>query len=60
MPSLNALHFFSGFEKDPRKSRFVLQTRVATEELVGKYNLDGQILVIPIRGHGLASLKFGK
>lgn len=53
-------YFYSGFEKDPRKSRFEIQTRVPTEVLNGKYNLDGQILVIPIRGHGVATLTFGK
>lgn len=52
--------YFRGFEKDPRNSRFVIKTRVDKETLTGKYNLNGQILVLPIRGHGIATITFGK
>lgn len=43
----------SGFEKDPKKSKFEMYARVQKLQLVGKFYADGQILNFPIKGNGV-------
>jgi hypothetical protein len=49
----------SGFEKDPRKSKFELHARVPRIELDSKYKVDGKVLILPITGNGKSNLTLG-
>lgn len=50
---------FSGFEADPKMSKFELHVRVPRDVIVGKYTISGQILLLPIRGNGDLTFVFG-
>ena len=48
--------FYSGFERDPRKSKFEMYGSFPKIALRGKYTADGRILILPIKGDGDANI----
>lgn len=50
----------SGFEKDPLRSKFEIEASVPRISLVGKYKINGKVLVLPIQGRGKSNLTIGK
>lgn len=52
-------HLYSGFDKDPATSKFEIHARVNQLSLIGHYNIDGRIIIIPVVGNGAANLTFG-
>lgn len=59
---LNIIVFFfiidSGFEKDPKKSKFEVIGTAPLVAIVGKYRINGKVLFLPIVGNGRANLTF--
>lgn len=51
--------FFSGFDADPKTSKFELLVYVPLDIIVGTYILNGKILLIPLAGRGMANFTFG-
>lgn len=51
--------FRSGFEEDLKTSKFEVTGKTKRLTFVGNYTLNGQVLVLPIAGNGLANLTFG-
>lgn len=51
--------FRSGFEADPKISKFEVTGKTKKLSFIGKYTLNGQVLVLPIAGNGFANLTFG-
>lgn len=51
--------FYSGFGADPRTSKFEVIGKTKQLSIVGKYTLNGKVLILPIVGNGLANLTFG-
>lgn len=49
----------SGFGKDPRHTKFRLDVFVPVEQLLGQYSVAGQMLVVPLSGHGSSNITFG-
>lgn len=49
---------FSGFGPNPNASKYELYAKVPKVSIVGKYKVDGRVLVLPIRGEGNADLVF--
>lgn len=47
-----------GFESDPRNSKFELEAAVSMLSLIGKYRINGKVLILPITGRGGANLTF--
>lgn len=50
----------SGFDKDPRKSKFEMHMKVPFDQIVGKYQMSGQFLLIAVKGAGTGKLQFGR
>lgn len=48
----------SGFTADPRTSKYEVHATVPKITIKGKYKVNGQVLVLPIRGEGTANLIF--
>lgn len=51
--------FNSGFDKDPKKSKFEVSGKTKHLAIVGNYNIDGKVLFLPITGNGFANFTFG-
>lgn len=43
---------FSGFETDPRRSRFEIYGRTPELKINGKYSIDGRVFSFPVQGNG--------
>lgn len=52
--------FFSGFDKDPNKSKYEIYCRIPQLAIVGQYKVNGKVIVLPVVGDGPANLTFGK
>lgn len=52
--------FDSGFDKDPRTSKFGLHMQVPFDQIVGKYEMNGKLLLISVRGAGKGKMAFSK
>lgn len=52
-------YYSSGFETDPRTSKFEIEATVPRISLVGKYKINGKVLVLPIQGRGKSNLTLG-
>lgn len=52
--------FCSGFEKDPKRSKFEIHARLPRIELDAKYKADGKVLILPITGNGKSNLTLGE
>lgn len=50
---------FSGFEKDPKKSKFEFYCMVPKLSIVGHYKVGGKVIVLPVTGEGPVNLTFG-
>lgn len=50
---------YSGFGADPKTSKFEVAGKTKRMTILGKYTLNGQVLILPITGNGLANLTFG-
>lgn len=50
---------FSGFEKDPRTSKYELEAKIKRVVMAGKYKVNGKVLVLPIQGKGRSNLTLG-
>lgn len=51
-------HLFSGFDKDPT-SKFEIYARVNQLSVIGHYNMNGQIIILPVVGNGAVNLTYG-
>lgn len=51
--------FFSGFEKDPRKSKFEINTFTPGCTCHGDYKVSGKLLLLPFVGSGNCNFTFG-
>lgn len=49
---------FSGFEKDPKTSKFEIEFVTPRAEFVGDYIIDGRILLIPLAGNGKCNFTY--
>ena len=52
-------NIFSGFGKDPKKSKFELHATLDRLEAVGDYKITGSVIILPMVGNGIANLTFG-
>lgn len=52
--------YFSGFDKDPRKSKFEMHMKVPFDQIVGQYQMTGQFLLIALKGSGAGKMQFSK
>lgn len=50
----------SGFDKDPKTSKFEIYANVDQLSLIGQYKIKGSVIILPVVGHGPANLTFGK
>lgn len=50
----------SGFDKDPKTSQFLLHIKVPFDQIVGRYDMTGKLLLIPIKGSGNANMTFSE
>lgn len=48
----------SGFTSDPTLSKYEVYATVPKISIIGKYKVNGRVLVLPIQGEGNASLQF--
>lgn len=46
------MEIFSGFEADPRKSRFEIYGKTPELKINGKYSIDGRVFSFPVQGNG--------
>lgn len=46
----------SGFKEDPDKNILEINFKTPLGTLVGKYDIDGQLLILPIKGRGNVTL----
>lgn len=49
----------SGFEEDLNKTKLEVVGRTKKLTFLGKYTLNGQVLILPTTGNGFANLTFG-
>ncbi|KAF2886369.1 hypothetical protein ILUMI_19804 [Ignelater luminosus] len=47
------------FKFDPRKQHLAITVYIENANLISHYNIDGKILILPIRGDGAANITFG-
>lgn len=52
--------FFSGFDKDPNKSKYEIYCRIPKLAIIGHYKVAGKVIILPVVGDGAANLTFGK
>lgn len=57
---VSSYKLYSGFEKDPRTSKFGMHVKVPFDVISGLYSMSGRILLIPIQGTGKANMSFSK
>lgn len=50
----------SGFEKDPKTSKFEIYAKVDQLSLIGQYKVKGNVIILPVVGNGPANLTFSK
>lgn len=50
----------SGFDKDPKTSKFEIHAQIPIDMILGTYDLSAVALMIPVTGHGAVNLTFGK
>lgn len=51
---------FSGYGKDPKKSKFEFYGRIPRLTILGSYKLNGKVVILPVQGDGPANMTFGK
>lgn len=56
---MRMFNFCSGFERDPKKSKFEIHARVPRIVMLAKYRVEGKVLILPIRGAGRSNLTLG-
>lgn len=52
--------YFSGFEKDPKRSRYEIHGRIPRLTIRGSYRANGRVILLPVVGDGAATMTFGK
>lgn len=52
--------YYSGFNKDPKKNKIELHVFVPKDTIVGKYEISGKILLLPISGIGDLTFIYGE
>lgn len=50
----------SGFEKDPKSTKFEVWGDIPRLTITGQYTVKGSILILPIVGNGNVNITFGK
>lgn len=60
MMTLFYLVVVSGFDKDPRTSKFEIHVNVPIDTIKGYYSMNGKILLIPIFGTGKGEVILSK
>ncbi len=55
-------HFerYSGYGKDPKRSKFEFYGRIPRLTIQGHYKLNGKVILLPVQGDGPANMTFGK
>lgn len=53
-----SFNFHSGFGADPNTSKYEVYATVPRINIIGKYKVNGRVLVLPIQGEGPARLAF--
>lgn len=53
------LFFHSGFDRDPKTSKFEIYCRIPELAIVGHYKVAGKVIILPVVGEGPANLTFG-
>lgn len=51
---------FSGYGKDPKKTKFEFYGRIPRLTILGNYKLNGRVIILPVQGDGPANMTFGK
>lgn len=46
----------SGFEKNPKRSKFELHVNVPIDQIIGQYDLSGKAVSIPVKSTGAINL----
>ncbi|XP_037041548.1 protein takeout-like isoform X1 [Bradysia coprophila] len=49
----------TGFEKDPKTSKFRMRGHLKLSTISGPYQVSGKVLLLPITGRGWSEIKFG-
>lgn len=50
----------NGFKKDPEGNKLEIKIKIPLFQIIGTYKANGQILILPIQGNGLANITLGK
>lgn len=53
---LLCVFILSGFEKDPKQSKFELHVHVPIDKIIGQYDLSAKALLIPVKSTGALNL----
>lgn len=51
---------FSGFGKDPKRSKFEFYGRIQRLTILADYKLNGKVIILPVQGEGPANMTMGK
>lgn len=50
----------SGFERNPKSSKFELYARIPRLQMIAEYKINGNVLILPIKGNGASNLTLGE